>query len=116
MTTDSITMPDMAEFKEMDEERVKLAGQVKSKANRIGILTRHNSKLERRVIALKGCNTKLKNELYELKQQHAMSRKAWLKMVKEIEDPYFCESLINQLEARRRMLAGDTFKCETPRG
>jgi predicted RNase H-like nuclease (RuvC/YqgF family) len=100
----------------MDEERVKLARKVKSKTNRICALMRYNSKLEKKVIALKGCNTKLRNELDELKKQHAMSRKAWLKMIAEIDDPYFCESLINQLEAQKRKLSKGEFESETPRG
>lgn len=43
------------------------------------------------------------------------SKKQWLKMVERIDDPFFCEALIVQLEARREQLQPD-FKSHSPRG
>ena len=44
-----------------------------------------------------------------------LTKKDWLKMIKRIKDPFFCEALITQLEARRRQLK-PSFKSEAPKG
>ncbi len=47
-----------------------------------------------------------------LKDFNPMSKKTWLKMIKLIDDPHFCETLIIQLEARKQQLKPD-FTSET---
>ena len=37
----------------------------------------------------------------------SLSKKDWLKMINEIDDPALCETYIIQLEARRRQLKSD---------
>ena len=44
----------------------------------------------------------------------SLSKKDWLKMIKEIDDPALCEAYIIQLEARKAQLKAD-FKSKTPR-
>lgn len=45
----------------------------------------------------------------------SLTKKDWLKMIKKIRDPFYCEALITQLEARRRQLK-PKFKSESPKG
>jgi len=49
-------------------------------------------------------------------QQFKPTKKDWHKAIKHITDPYYAESLITQLEAKRRQLLQITkeFKSETP--
>ncbi len=48
----------------------------------------------------------------KVKDFDPMSKKAWFKMIKLIDDPHFCETLIIQPEARKLQLKPD-FKSET---
>ena len=51
-------------------------------------------------------------------QQHSKlktpSKKDWLKFIDHIDDPYLCEALIVQLEARKDQLGSD-FRLESPK-
>ena len=42
-----------------------------------------------------------------LEKYKTLTKKDWLKMINCIDDPFFCDALIVQLEARRRELESD---------
>ena len=43
------------------------------------------------------------------------NRKAWLKFIKQIDNPYLLEAIITEAEAKRRQL-NPIFKSLTPEG
>jgi hypothetical protein len=49
----------------------------------------------------------LKQKKTALKGFDPTSKKAWFNMIKLIDDPHYCESLIIQLEARKQQLNPD---------
>lgn len=56
------------------------------------------------LLHLEAALKQLKTKKKELKGFDPTSNKAWFAMIKHIDDPYFIEALIIQLEARKEQL------------